>query len=408
MRTPDVLIVGGGAAGLSAAIAAARGGANVTILEAGARVGRKILASGNGRCNLSNSSAGPEAYNHPEFVTPVLATHSCEHVRAYFRDMGLLTYAEDEGRIYPVTNAANSVLEVLRLECEHLGVVERLGFEAAAIAQVAAGSPGLAVTSTQGERIPGDAVVLATGGGHSLLAALGHSEVALTPVLCPIKTDPAPIRGLSGVRVRCAASILTQDGAALATERGELLFREYGVSGIMVFDLSRYLERGRALSIDFFPDTTPRELRAMLDARCATLAWRTAGTFFDGMLQSRVARAVLRAAGVDPSVPVPDMPCDRLASLLKEFRIEIIGGGEAKQAQVTRGGVAVSEIDPETMASRRVSGVFVAGETLDIDGRCGGFNLHWAWASGIVAGEQAAQFAARRAAPRDAGAGGVA
>jgi len=401
-----VLIIGGGAAGLSAAIAAARAGADVSILEAGTRVGRKILASGNGRCNLSNSSAGPEAYNHPEFVEHVLAEYPCEGMRDFFGEMGLLTYADDEGRIYPVTNTAASVLEVLRLECGHQGIVERFGFEVASVAQ-AADSSGFEVTSSDGAAAFADAVVVATGGGHSLLAALGHTEAPFASVLCPVRTDPGPIRGLSGVRVRCAASILAEDGEPLATERGELLFREYGVSGIMVFDLSRHLEGGRELSIDFFPELEAGELRALLADRCAALGWRTAGTFFDGMLQSRVAAAVLRVAGIALESPVSDMHCERLVFLLKDFRVAIIGVGEAKQAQVTRGGVSVTEVDPRTMASLRASGLFVAGEVLDVDGRCGGFNLHWAWASGIVAGEQAARFAEERIDTRGRGQGDV-
>jgi hypothetical protein len=369
-------------------------------------VGRKILASGNGRCNLTNVSASPSAYNHPDFVEPVLRAYPCDAVRSFFGEMGLLTCPDDEGRVYPVTNVAGSVLDVLRLECAHLGVEVRCDFEVGRVSEVP-GSSGFQVTSTDGETVRGEAVVVATAGG-SLLGDLGHEMVESIPVLGPIGTELEPIRGLSGVRVRCAATILVAvhddgtGGDAVATERGELLFRDYGVSGIMIFDLSRYLEKGSVISIDLFPDIPAGELETMISQRSAALPWRTAETFFTGMLHDRVARAVLRTAGIGLGTPVDDLAPARLAALLKDFRLKALGMGDAKQAQVMRGGASVAQFDPETMASRRVEGLFAAGEVLDIDGRSGGHNLHWAWASGIVAGEAAARRALARSAEADA------
>ena len=206
MPRSSVMIIGGGAAGLSAAIASARLGVAVTVLEADARVGRKILASGNGRCNLTNLSAVPQAYNQPEFVGPVLGEFPCEAIRSFFGEMGLLTRADDEGRVYPVTNAAGSVLDVLRLECEHLGVDVRCDFEVVRISEEP-GSAGFVAFAGDGETVRAHAVVVATGGG-SLLADFGHGMVDTVPVLGPVRTDPEPIRGLSGVRVRCAATLL--------------------------------------------------------------------------------------------------------------------------------------------------------------------------------------------------------
>jgi predicted Rossmann fold flavoprotein len=188
--------------------------------------------------------------------------------------------------------------------------------------------------------------------------------------------------------------------AQIATERGELLFRDYGVSGIMVFDLSRHLAEGCVLSIDMFPDVSSRELQTMIWKRCAAMPWRTAATFFTGMLHERVAQAVLRAADVAPRTAADKLPQARLAAALKDFRLPVLGMGDAAQAQVTRGGASVTDFDPDTMASRCVDGLFAAGEVLDIDGRSGGFNLHWAWASGIVAGESAVRAASARVADR--------
>lgn len=410
MQRPRVLIIGGGAAGLSAAITSARLGVTVTVLEAGARAGRKILASGNGRCNLTNLSASPQAFNNPGFVEPVLGSYSCEAIRSFFGEMGLLTWADDEGRVYPVTNAAGSVLEVLRLECVHLGVEVRCDFEIGRVAE-APDSTGFEASSVGGETVRGDSVVVTTGGGGALLADIGHARVERVPVLGPVRTETGPIRGLSGVRVRCAATLLARahdglGGEPVTTERGELLFRDYGVSGIMVFDLSRYLDDGCVISIDLFPEVAARDLEAMIAQRCVDLPWRDADTFFAGMLHDRVARAILRAAGIDPHTPVKELPQDRLAALLKDFRLDVTGMGDAAQTQVTRGGASVEEFDPETMGSRLVDGLFAAGEVLDVDGRSGGYNLHWAWASGIVAGEGAARSAIERAALRADGSRG--
>ncbi len=396
MSESRVLIIGGGAAGLSAAIAAARRGAAVTILEADARVGRKILASGNGRCNLTNLSISPLAYNHPEFVEPVLDRFPCEAVLSFFGTLGLLTSADAEGRVYPTTNAAASVLDVLRLECTRLGVDVYCGYKVVRIASESR-MGGFEVFSEDGESERADIVVVTTGGG-SLLADIGHRMLETVPVLGPIRTDTEPIRGLSGVRVKCAATLLNDEGDVVATERGELLFRDYGVSGIMIFDISRYLEQGSVLSIDLFPDVDPSELQAMVARRCEELSWRSAETFFAGMLNDRVARAVMRAAGVRPDAPAERLPQAKLVALLKDFRLKVIGPGEAKQAQVTRGGASVAEFDAATMASNLADGLFAAGEVLDVDGRSGGFNLHWAWASGIAAGEAAARLAEERAA----------
>ena len=386
-----VAIVGGGAAGLVGAISAARAGAHVTLLEAGPRVGRKILVSGNGRCNLSNLAVAPEAYNSPAFVAPVLAGFSCEDIRAFFGELGVLTYAEDEGRVYPVTGAANSVLDVLRLECAHLGVEERCDFP---VTRIERAGETFALFSPEGARAEADAVIVASGGGASALEGLGHTREPLWPALVPLATDTRSIRGLSGVRVRCAGSVLDSAGAVLATERGELLFRDYGVSGIMVLDLSRVARPGSTISLDFFPDVDALAMEGFLAERIRTLGWRSAGTFFNGMLHTRIGQAVLRVAEVSSDTPGTSLDALALARLLKDFRLAVTGTGDPAQAQVTRGGAALGEFDAVTLASRVAPGVFAAGEVLDVDGRCGGFNLHWAWASGIVAGRGAAAHAA--------------
>jgi hypothetical protein len=184
----------------------------------------------------------------------------------------------------------------------------------------------------------------------------------------------------------------------VASERGELLFRDYGVSGIMILDLSRVALPGLTLSLDFFPDIDPAGMERLLSERIDRLGWRSAGTFYSGMLHTRIAQAVLRVAEVPLDTPATSLDAPALARLLKDFSLPITGTGDPAQAQVTRGGARLDGFDPATMESRLAPGVFAAGEVLDVDGRCGGFNLHWAWTSGIVAGRGAAARAAEPAA----------
>lgn len=379
-----------------AAIAAARtarslGAAlDVVVHEAGERVGRKILVSGNGRCNLSNTGVAPGDYNDPAFVAPTLDAYGYAEIVEFFAGIGLTTYVDDEGRTYPSSNTASAVLNVLRLEIDHLGVDVRTGSAVESVASLRTDDPA-------------PAVVVATGGGTTLLAGCGHTTSDFTPVVGPIRTDTEPIRGLSGVRVRCGARVFAPGASEPGdSEVGELLFRDYGVSGVMVFDLSRYIVRGSTLEIDFVPDQDEPALESALAARAASLSWRSAEGFFEGMLHPRVAGAVLRAANISAACPVPEMPVGALARALKHFTLSVLGPGDPAQAQVTRGGVRTSEIDPVTLESRVTPGVFVAGEVLDIDGRCGGYNLHWAWASGLVAGERAARWALEHSTPASA------
>lgn len=395
----ELIIIGGGAAGLAAAIAAAREGVSVMIVEKNDRVGKTILSTGNGRCNLTNiaiiSSSGPSAYNHPEFVRTILERYPCKEIRSFFEGCGLLSYDDGEGRVYPITNRANSVLDVLHAMCHELGIIQRCGFETVHMEgphQSENGGASFSVVSREGERLVADAVVMASGGGRASFVQGLLRQVKTRPVLGPLCTDRASIKGLSGVRVRCATTLL--DGAEIIQrEKGELLFREYGVSGIMIFDLSRYAIPGFTLSIDFFPDYTLEALTALLYDRSHVLVMRKAEVFFDGMLHRLIARAVLRALHIRETDGVIALPIERMAAILKDFRLVIQGGSDVLQAQVTRGGFATDEFDPTTLAADKVEGLYAAGEAIDIDGRCGGYNLHWAWASGLTAGMHAARYA---------------
>ena len=367
-----ILILGGGAAGLAAAVRASRGGAQVTLAESAPRVGQKLLKTGNGRCNFTNLHVGPDGYNHPDFVRPALARYDCAAIRAFFEELGLSSYADPAGRVYPRSDAAASVLDVLRLACRRHGVQIAESFEAVRLT-------GTQVQAKDGRTLSGDAVIVSTGGGTKLLAAAGHTLVPFSPVLCPLSTDTAPIRGLSGIRVRCALT-LTRGGQTIAEESGELLFRDYGVSGIAVFDLSRFAQPGDILHVDLLPDLTSEQALSLFEQRVQALSWCPREEILTGLFHKRVNEALLRACGTDDA---------RLARTAKDFTLRISGPAEPKQAQLTRGGADISQFDPETLRSRLVPTLYAAGETLDIDGRCGGYNLHWAFASGLCAAESA-------------------
>lgn len=369
-----LLIIGGGAAGLAAAAAGAQCGAEVTILERVDRVGKKLLQTGNGRCNLTNISVSPDAYNAPEFVAPVLEALPAMSIRSFFEDLGLLTYADSEGRVYPISDAAASVLDVLRLAARDAGVEIVCGAEAVSLA------PDATIQTADGRTYHGDAVIVSTGGGTALLESIGHSMVPFSPILCPLKTDTAMIRGLSGQRIRCGVT-LKRKGENVVSMRGEVLFRDYGVSGIVIFDLSRYAKKGDQILLDLFPDMDYKELCKLLFQRQRLFPHRAEEEFLTGLFHSRIAAALLRqAGGADPKA---------LASLIKGLPLQVQGCGDPKQAQVTRGGASLSEFDPVTLRSRLHPRLFATGEALDIDGRCGGFNLHWAFASGITAARAA-------------------
>ncbi|WP_239442992.1 aminoacetone oxidase family FAD-binding enzyme [Gordonibacter sp. An230] len=404
-----IAIIGGGASGLAAAVSAARTLASlgtaarteVVVFEADERVGRSILATGNGRCNFSNACVSADAYRNASFVAGVLGAlapcGSADPVHAFFADLGLLWREEGDGRLYPLANKASSVLDVLRGALAREGVRAQLGHRATRIDRP--GQPGgrYHVRFEDGSIAHARALVVATGGRtpRGLLPdALPFQPQH--PVLGPLRTETAPVKPLNNIRVRCVATLAGPDGAPRASEAGEILFRDYGVSGIAVFNLSRIARPGDALLLDLVPQLDERACERELRARRVRLGAPTGEELLVGMLLPQVARAVLGQAGLRPDAPFADGDASVLAGALKGFALAVRGVGDARQCQVTRGGFDVSAFDARTMEARGLSGLFAAGEALDVDAPCGGYNLHWAWASGIVAGRAAANAVGRR------------
>ena len=395
-----IAIIGGGASGLMAAITAAGAGHAVTIYERQARVGRKLLATGNGRCNLTNEFLTPEMYHgaEPDFVLPALEAFPVSAALDFFHGLGLLTVTEPSGRVYPLSDQAGSVVDVLRFAAEAAGAVLCAGAEVTALRR----SRDAFLVETAEEKRPFDRVIVCCGGlageklggsrsGYELLASLGHSRTKLFPALVQLKTSSELVRSLKGVRADGAVT-LCRGGDVLAQSAGEVQFTDYGVSGPAIFEVSRAAStggEGLTVHIDLLREYPAEEIEKMLLARCRDLPALTAENLWTGLLHNRLGRTVLKAADYAQTQPLSaltEKDIRRIAAKAKDFALPVSGTRGFDDAQVTCGGVSTREFKPETMESRLVPGLYAAGEVLDVDGDCGGCNLQWAWASGRLAG----------------------
>lgn len=398
----SVIVIGGGAAGMAAAVSAAMCGDQVIVLERMDRVGKKILATGNGRCNLMNSGA----LRFPgggSFAERVLSVMSADAQRKFWQHLGLRLRQEDGGRVYPVSGAATTVLDTLRNAMRVLGVQVKTGMPVCGIRR---GKRGWIVLA--GEQQFSAERIIAAGGGCAqpklgsdgslwpVLTRLGHTLVPPRPTLTQIVTNTAPIRGLSGIRLRTDIRITRGEQLKYA-ESGELLFADYGVSGVCVMQCARYAEPGDTLHINLVKALgyeTPDALHQELLRRRA--AWRSAAEmspveFLTGLCVPKVAQNLLRAAGIehpqnDNLSAITDNVIHRIVRCAADFRLLITGVKGFDNAQVTAGGLDVDEFVADTLESRLHPGLHAAGEMLDVDGDCGGFNLMFAFGSGILAG----------------------
>lgn len=400
----DVCVVGGGASGLVAAIVAAEAGAQTLVLERAPEPGRTILATGNGRCNFGTMQLSPSHYNQPAFVEAAASANWTDEVLAFFRASGLFWDLEDD-RLYPASRQAASVRNVLLARARRAGVTFACARE---VTEVSPGADGLAVRyASEDPALAGTtrarAVVLAVGGGatQELACQLGLACVPQTPVLCPLACEDSPLLTLDGRRAHVAAQ-LYRDGMALFRERGEALIRSYGLSGIVSFDLSRRAQPGDLVTLDLLPDYRPSDIRQLVDP------WAHGGFepgAFDGMVDPQIARVVEELARRrwqlpgDDRLNAPDPAAsdtEYAIALLKGLPFRVTGLAHPELAQVTRGGIAVGQLDPTSLAVAALPGLFACGEALDVDADCGGFNLSWAWKSGLVAGASAAAFAGEK------------
>ena len=395
-----------------AAVVAARAGMRVTVFEAQDRVGNSIKVTGDGRCNIANAGTCADVYRNADFVARAFDAFSPADALAFLESLGLVLRKEGEGRLYPLTNKATSVIDALRLAAGNAGVEERCSMRVRSLRQVESGGkePAWRLDIEGGAPLYFDKVVLACGGGfNGKLLPRGLPIHDSKPLLGPLATETEPLRGLDKTRAKCE---LAANGHI---EVGEVTFRSYGLSGIAAFNMTRHVAPGDVVSMKFLPGWTEDEASEFMRQRLARLQAQTWLDFTCGLFLPLVARALLRAVGLRPddSPNARDLPA--LTEMALRFPLRVEGIGDKRLCQVHRGGIDVDVLDPATMQIRCHPGLFAAGEMLDVDGPCGGYNLHWAWVSGVIAGAAASgqelsslhadDSGALRASKREAGGG---
>lgn len=406
MQITDIIIVGGGASGLAAAIAAKRCCPNleVTILERNARIGKKLLVTGNGRCNLGNNENMKSSYRGT--LTKLLPHifSQTQDAETFFQSMGLYCRQESNGRLYPYSNQAATVLDALRFTVEQAGV---LICSSCAVTALHRKKNYFEVDSQKG-KIAAKAVIVATGGlaapktgsdGAALtwLFDLGHCFSNCKPALVPFYTDPCLVHPLKGVRISAKVSAWSEQKKLLAEDIGEVQFTERTLSGICVMNLSACCtqEEPTEISLCLLPELSEDQLKSLLwEIYASRAAWKLED-WLTGLFPKKVSMQLIRTSGIALSFDTPVyhvMPSqlEQLAKICQTWRFPVISRGSWQEAQVTSGGIPANEVDV-LLQSQKNKGLFFAGEILDLHGNCGGYNLNWAWQSGQYAGQNAAQ-----------------
>jgi len=406
----DIAVTGGGASGLLAAVAASASGGGrlkICILERMDRVGKKLLATGNGRCNITNMHDDDSHFHgqNREMIRSVLGRFGCRDTIAFFENIGLLCREEEQGRVYPYSMQASAVLDVLRNTVQHRGIAEICGFDAASIQKH---GEIFIIRSSKNEEIRARKVILATGGqaapnlgsngsGYALARAFGHSLIRPFPALVQIKSDNPNAKSLDGIRVICEVKAML-DGTVVHREAGEVQFTKYGLSGIPIMQASRFYGGRKAVekmtvSLDLMPGYAHDGIQKLLKSRRDSGAYVTLETFLVGMINKKIGYAVLKNANLIPlsrnTSTLSDRQLSEIAAQIKDFSFAITGAMSWENAQVTAGGLDSGEFSSDTLESLKVKGLYAAGELLDVYGDCGGYNLQWAWATGVISGRAA-------------------
>jgi predicted Rossmann fold flavoprotein len=410
LNSKTVLVVGGGAAGMMAALVAGGRGAHVTVLERMEKPGKKILVTGNGRCNITNSRQDLCHYHGAPstFTENVLQLFPFVKTLEFFKTIGLECVEEDEGRVYPSCGQASAVLSVLRFEMERRNVRVYCGAE---VHGLSFDGHVFTAETKDGRTFKAGRVIVAAGGkaspqwgsngsGFDLMKNLGHTLCAPFPVLVQLTLNAPFLKEVDGVRFQGAAAVVSQ-GQVRREETGEIQLTDYGATGIPILDLSRaageclLAKRDAFLELRLLPDRSPGALLVELKNRLSSRADETIERALVGVVHSTLLPALIQAAGYKSK----HVPCrfstaqntQNLAELLTRWTLPITGTLSWPRAHVTAGGVDSAEIDSATLESKILPGLYLAGELVDVDGDCGGYNLQWAWSSGFVAGVSASR-----------------
>lgn len=394
-----IAIIGCGASGMAAAVTAAfDNNVNIIVFERQNRVGKKLSVTGNGRCNLTNIHTSLNKYhgNNSEFCKYAIEKYSPHDTLEWFRNLGLFTVTEQSGRVYPYSDQANSVLDILRFALKKDNIELRTDCEVTNAKRVKDGF----IIKTNYETIKCDKLIIACGGvagskvggclsGYKLLQSFGHSLTKLRPSLVQLKTDWNGISALKGVRANCKATICL-DRKELISSEGEIQFTDYGLSGPVIFEISRDVctKKGKwECKLDLIPQLDNKTLFNELKRRQNTDL--LTDDLLTGILHNRLGRVITKYVGIKNGIYIKELPVqslEQLCNAVKKFYIPVTSPNGMDNAQVTAGGVLTDEFDDKTMESKLVNGLYACGEVLDIDGDCGGYNLQWAWSSGRLAG----------------------
>ena len=405
MKT-EIAVIGGGASGLMAAITAKKSGKEVIILERKDRILKKVLITGNGRCNITNVNADISNYfgKNISSVENILNKFTPQDTMDFFNELGIVCNEENRGKVYPLSGQASSVVDALRFEAEKLGIKIETEFY---VRKIEKDGFKFKIYSEDRKKIEAGRVILAAGGqsypelgsngsGFELAKELGHSVTKLSPSIVQLKTEKNQVKGLQGIKTDVAVTAYG-DNKKICTYDGELLFTDYGISGNVVFNISFVmpLYKNVEFEIDFMEKFDYNELYEMLKERKRILSHLTMENYFNGMINKKLGQFLSKVSGIEKlSKPVKDLSDSeirKLCTVLKKYRIKILDTTGFKNAQVTAGGVSLDEVNTETLESKIVKGLYFSGEVLDVYGECGGFNLQWAWASGHIAGENSAK-----------------
>ena len=406
----DILVIGGGAAGIAAAIASTDMGKDAAIIEGSARIGKKLLATGNGRCNISNIDLSPDRYHseNPSFPKNILDRFGYAETLDFFSLLGLPLTTLEDGKVYPMSLQASSVLDIFRLALDERGIPVYLDSK---VKEIKTSNEGFRLLTTSGEVFECRRLIICCGGksfpvsgsdgsGFTLAKQFGHRIVRPIPSLVQLKLKYDNLKAVSGVKFDGYARIVSGSVESQA-EYGEILFTDYGISGPPILQLSRKASYALSrhenvqLIVDMMPAMPMSELEEFLENHFATFSYRSVMNALIGVVNKKLLPVILREAGIRdihrPCFELTVIEKKKLYRIMKAWSFEVYDTNSFKNAQVTAGGVDTKEVDPDTLESKIIPNLYFAGEVLDVDGDCGGFNLQWAWATGYIAAMSSAK-----------------